>query len=123
MALISKRLKESRLKLNLTQQQLAKKIEVSTSIIGDIESGRRVASKRTAKKLADFFNTNIEYWFDENCVNEYFDKREKYASLDNVISTLISKKIITDSNIPDEAWDIIKDAIQIDLKVLLLNNK
>lgn len=121
MTIISKRLKEARSESNLTQQQLAEKIGVSTSIIGDIEIGRRVASKKTAKKLADFFNTNSEYWFDENCLNEYFDKREKYASLDSVITTFIDKKIITDSNIPDEAWDIIKDAIQIDLKVLLLN--
>ncbi|EDS77389.1 putative phage related transcriptional regulator [Clostridium botulinum C str. Eklund] len=121
MTIISKRLKESRTEVNLTQQQLAEKIGVSTSIIGDIESGRRVASKKTAKKLADFFNTNSEYWFDENCLTEYFNKREKYSSLDSVVTTLIDKKIINNSNIPDEAWELIKDAIQIDLKVLLLN--
>lgn len=124
MTIISERLKKSRNEKELTQQELAQKINVSTSVIGDIESGRRVASKKTAAKLADFFNTSVEYWFDENAVNNYFSSREKYAALDNVITTLIEKGIIKSAdNLTEDIWDIIKDSIKIDLKVLLMNRK
>ncbi|SHJ65541.1 Helix-turn-helix [Clostridium amylolyticum] len=120
MTIISERLKDARNKKGLTQEQLANIISVSTSVIGDIESGRRVASKRTAARLADFFNTSADYWFDESSTNEYFEHREKYAALDNVILTLTEKRIIKDSNFSEEVWNIIKDAIKIDLKVLFL---
>ncbi|AUM92709.1 helix-turn-helix transcriptional regulator [Clostridium botulinum] len=124
MTIISERLKEARNEKGLTQQELAKRISVSTSIIGDIESGRRVASKKTAAKLADFFNTSAEYWFDETAVTKYFLKREKYAALDNVITTLIEKNELKDVNkIPEDVWDIIKDSIKIDLKVILMSMK
>jgi len=122
LTIFSERLKDARDKKSLTQQQLATKLGISTSVIGDIESGRRVASKRTATKLADFFGTSAEYWFDEKEVDKYFDNRPVLSSIEQVLTALISSGKITDSkNIPNEAWDLIKEAAKIEIEVMLLN--
>lgn len=123
MTIFSERLKNARAEKGLTQQELAKKLNISTSVVGDIESGRRVASKKTAAKLADFFNTSAEYWFSETATIEYFLKREKYAALDNVVTTLLEQDALKDvGKIPEDIWNIIKEAITIDLKVLSMKN-
>ena len=44
-------IKQQRLKINLTQKQLAKEVGVSTSMINQIESGRSRPSYDTAKKI------------------------------------------------------------------------
>ena len=46
-----------RLRDNLTQAQLAKKIGTTQSAIASMESGRRSIGKATAKKLAEVFDT------------------------------------------------------------------
>ena len=44
----------------LSQEELARKIGVSTSTISMWESGKRTPPLKKAKKLADFFNVKIE---------------------------------------------------------------
>ncbi|EPY2274547.1 helix-turn-helix domain-containing protein [Clostridium sporogenes] len=123
MTIFSERLKNARSEKGLTQQDLAKKLNISTSVIGDIESGRRVASKKTAAKLADFFNTTVEYWFSETAAIEYFSKREKYAALDNVVTTLLEQNKLKDvKKIPEDIWNMLNEALAIDLKVLSMKN-
>ena len=47
--------------LNLTQEQLGKKIgKFTRQNISDIERGRRGISKKVAKKLSAFFNVSVE---------------------------------------------------------------
>ena len=46
-----KSIKQQRLKINLTQKELAKNVGVSTSMINQIESGRSQPSYETAKKI------------------------------------------------------------------------
>lgn len=116
---ISNRLKASRREKGLTQKQLAEQIDVALSIIGDIESGRRVASKNTAQKLAKHFNTPVEYWFDEKSTDDYFLSRENYAALDQVIKSLIKSGRIKTPELDAETWHIIKDAIKIELSLQL----
>lgn len=48
-----------------SQQQLAKKIGTSGPIIGRYERGEMVPSVEVAKKLADAFNTTMDYLVDE----------------------------------------------------------
>ena len=43
-------IKQQRIKLNMTQKELGNEVEVSTSMINQIESGRSKPSYDTAKK-------------------------------------------------------------------------
>lgn len=126
MNIISERLKELRKNSKLSQREVAQKIGVSTSVIGDIECGRRIPSKRTAIKLSELFSTKVEYWRNENAEIEYIEKRSKYDSLDNVINYLIQHKKITQGNIDhldNEIWSLIKNAISIDVKLMLMKKE
>jgi DNA-binding XRE family transcriptional regulator len=61
---IAERLKNARHQKGLTQEKLSRSINVARSVIGEIESGRRKnASRQLAKKLSEFFNTDISYWY------------------------------------------------------------
>ena len=48
-----------RSRLNLSQQELAEKCEVSTTYIGDIELGRKYPSLRTLIKVATVFDIPV----------------------------------------------------------------
>ncbi|MCX7884730.1 MAG: helix-turn-helix domain-containing protein [Caloramator sp.] len=123
MGIISERLKKIRTENGLTQKELAEKIGVALSVIGDIESNRRPPSKKTALKLSQFFNTPLEMWIDESDITEYRNKRGKYAMLDEVISKLIKSNMIINGEPTQEAWELIKKALSIDLKFINLNQK
>ena len=53
-----KSIKQQRLKINLTQKELAKNVGVSTSMINQIESGRSQPSYETAKKIFEVLANN-----------------------------------------------------------------
>jgi len=59
--MLSSRLKELRMKAGLTQDELAEKLELKQSTIGMIETNKRSTSSDTIIKLADFFNTSVDY--------------------------------------------------------------
>ena len=50
-------IKQQRLKINLSQKQLANEVGVSTSMINQIESGRSQPSYETAKKIFEVLTT------------------------------------------------------------------
>jgi len=50
-------IKQMRIKLGITQKQLANMIDVSTSMINQVESGRSQPSYKTAKKIFDSLAT------------------------------------------------------------------
>lgn len=54
------RIKNKRLELNLTQEQLAEKLELSAVYIGQIERGERKMTIETLVKLANSLNSSIE---------------------------------------------------------------
>ena len=60
------KLKEMRTLNGLTQQELADKLDVSTSIIGDVERGARGISTNVALRLSKYFNTDVDYWLKED---------------------------------------------------------
>lgn len=59
--IFGKRIKELRTNANLTQQQLGTYVGLSKQAINDIENGRRETKLIRAIKLAQVFNTNVEY--------------------------------------------------------------
>lgn len=58
---LGKRIREERLKLNLTQEQLAEKINVSTTYIGFIERGERSITLGKLTLLANVLGVSIDY--------------------------------------------------------------
>jgi transcriptional regulator with XRE-family HTH domain len=68
---LGQRIKEERLGLNLTQEQLAESIEISNSYMGQIERGERSLTLDTLVRLANRLGVTIDYLLQE------------YVSLDN----------------------------------------
>ena len=56
-------IKVERAKLNITQEELAKKIEVSRQTINSIETDKYVPSTVLALKIARFFKTTVDEIF------------------------------------------------------------
>lgn len=59
-------LKELRKREELTQEELAKKLEISKSAISMYENGNRTPDFETLEMFADFFNVNLSYLIGEN---------------------------------------------------------
>lgn len=68
---LGQRIKEERLGLNLTQEQLAESIEISNSYMGQIERGERSLTLDTLVRLANRLGVTIDYLLQE------------YVNLDN----------------------------------------
>ncbi|KOF56664.1 MULTISPECIES: helix-turn-helix transcriptional regulator [Clostridium] len=66
------KLKEIRKQRNLSQEDLAKALEVSRQTIGSLENGRYNPSIILAFKIAKYFNMNIEdiFIYEEDDLNE-----------------------------------------------------
>lgn len=55
------RIKELRLKHNLTLRQLGKELDMYDSRISQYETGKRQPNIETWQKLADYFNVSVPY--------------------------------------------------------------
>ena len=81
------RIKELRLKHNLTLRRLGKELDMYDSRISQYETGKRQPNIETWQKLADYFNVSVPYlqgFTDNNKSNEScdycdFSKRDRAA--------------------------------------------
>lgn len=55
------RLKELRKEKGLTQEELAKKLQIAKSSIGMYETNKRIPEVRTLESIADYFNVDMDY--------------------------------------------------------------
>jgi len=60
---VKNRIKEYRKERKLTQEDLAKAVDVTRQTIISLENGKYIASLQLAHKLAKFFDTHIENLF------------------------------------------------------------
>ncbi len=58
-----KTLQELRKSKNLTQEELAKELDVTKEYLSMLERGDRNPSDKLKKKMADFFNVSMSYIF------------------------------------------------------------
>lgn len=58
---LGRRIREERLKLNLTQEKLAEDINVSSNYIGLIERGERTATLDTIVNIANRLGVTVDY--------------------------------------------------------------
>lgn len=74
--LLGKRIKEIRKSKGLTQEQLSEMIDIETSSLSGIESGRFFPSLHVLEKIADVFDVELIEFFKFSSVNlpENIDK-------------------------------------------------
>ncbi len=81
------RVKELRVCKNLTQEQLAKKLNVSRSNVANWENGSNTATQEMLNNLSDFFNCSTDYLLGRtNCRNaekELIELKQNILSLVN----------------------------------------
>ena len=67
--IMGQRIKESRLKLGLTQEQLAEIVNLSVPHLSKVENGHKGLSLDTAAKLANALDFSIDYLVQESAGN------------------------------------------------------
>ena len=63
---LGKRIREERLKLNLTQAQLAESIDISDTYMGAIERGERSLTLDTLVKLVNRLGVTVDYMLSDS---------------------------------------------------------
>lgn len=59
--MLGKRIREERLRLNLTQERLSEDVEISTAYLGQIERGERSLTLDKLVKLANRLGVTVDY--------------------------------------------------------------
>lgn len=70
------KLKDVREKNNLTQEQLGENLFVSRQVVSKWETGVRYPDLLTAKKIAELFDLSVDYFLDEDKLEQYSEKQE-----------------------------------------------
>lgn len=91
--MLGKRIKQGRLKLDLTQYALAEEIGVSQNFLGDIERGIKAPSITTAIRLANVLGMSLDIMFAESLTNQVRETEDIILSDKQVY---IMKKFVKD---------------------------
>lgn len=67
---LGKRIREERTKLNLTQEQLAELVNVSTTYIGFVERGERSLTLSKLIKVANALGVSVDYLLADSILTE-----------------------------------------------------
>lgn len=70
-----------RKKYKFNQEQLAEKLNVSSSAIGMWEQGRRQPDNETLKEIAQLFNVSTDYLLDNEVSQEFKEQTEENQEL------------------------------------------
>ena len=114
--IFAEKLKEYRKELEIKRNEkvgqviLAKELGVSKGNIGDLECASRMPSKKLLVKLVEHSGKSLNYWMDG--INEY----EAPNTVDLVLDEMIKKGLITDTNISNEVWEILKKAVLLEVE-------
>lgn len=92
--MFGKKVKESRIKIDMTQFELAEKIGVSQNFLGDIERGIKLPSLSKLILLSNTLKVSLDYLFADSLDNYVCESTEVYytdkqlAIINNVIKTI-----------------------------------
>ena len=67
-----------------TQKGLSEELGITRSYLGDIESGRTKPNMELLKKIADFFNVDTDYFFNDSLQKKH-DECDEEINKDNDI--------------------------------------
>lgn len=123
--LLNDKIKLVRKELGLTQEEMAKKLSISRSYLGDLEKGRSKGSNvKILSKLAQLSGKSLEYFIDD--INSI--KIEQYQVLDSSIEMFYEKGYIhedgtVDSSIESILLEILKKEIKVKIERMKEVNK
>ena len=78
---LGKRIREERLKLHMTQEQLVEEANLSTSYIGQIERGERSLSLETLIALVNRLGVTVDYLLQESVNGDTVPYKEIWLNL------------------------------------------
>lgn len=119
--ILANRLKNMRKERKITQIELAEQLGVAKSVIAGAETKRGI-SKNLATKLAEFFNTDIDYWINEDSEKDFIKEVELFETTKTVVERLVEENILTSENLDsmdDDIKELIMQSIKFDIKVAL----
>ena len=67
---LGRRIKEERLKLNMTQERLAEEVNLSTSYIGQIERGERKLTLDSLINITNCLGVTVDYLLQESIIQD-----------------------------------------------------
>lgn len=83
--ILGKKIKETRLKLGLTQEGLGKRAKLHYSYIGQVERGNKVPSLKTLKRIAAALNISVESLLYQEAVRKGGDEDILVRELVNTV--------------------------------------
>lgn len=89
---IGDKIRERRMFLKMTQENLANDINVSASFISDIENGRRKMSLETMVKISIVLKTSLDYFILDNVNNVKIKNEIKIEQLKNLLQPVDEKE-------------------------------
>jgi len=92
-----------RKKKNMTQKELADKLDISSVTLSRYETEARTPSINTVKKMADFFKVSMEYLMGET------ENDKMVEALDQVVSATTSNVVKTLNQVEESLNDFIKN--------------
>lgn len=89
---IGDKIRERRMFLKMTQENLANDIDVSASFISDIENGRRKMSLETMIKISIVLQTSLDYFILDNINSVKIKNEIKIEQLRNLLQPVDEKE-------------------------------
>ena len=99
--------KELRIEKKLSQDSIAKDLDVSQSLINNWETGRSTPSPEMLEYIADYFDISIDYlvgrtndrrWYkkssDTEILNKIYEQLKKLPKLEQVLVLELTRKIV-----------------------------
>lgn len=112
----SNRLKESRKKLGLTQDDLAKESLVSISTIKKIESENRIPKIETINKLAKALNISTDYLIGRTDANVDWSEYDSQLSPEHFYRIYLAENGFSLNNLQDDEQKLFLDSIELSSK-------
>lgn len=103
-------LKDLREEKNLSQMQLATKLNLSVSAIGMYESGKRIPRPEILETFADFYNVDMDYLFGRTMVRNKMRDFKGLSTKQGAAINLICNSI---QNMSDEEIDKMLDMLNV----------
>ena len=105
--LLNEKIKLFRKENNLTQQELANKLNMNRTAITEIERGKVKGTTKFISALAEISNLPITYWLDSEVDRNY----KSYEALDVLIDALIKSGMIKEDALINQQCSELINAI------------
>ncbi|CAK7067036.1 helix-turn-helix domain-containing protein [Tissierella sp.] len=123
------RLKNLRLENNLTQKELAEKLNMQNTAISKYELGEREPDIETINNIAEFFNVSTDYLLGRTDIKNPEDKIEKIEklahkeiqSVEDALEIIESQEglMLKGETLTDEDKILLANALQLGMKYVL----